>query len=114
LKQLLRNLSIGLKVSLAPGLALIGLLLVAVIGWLGNQSLASQLGHIGGAGVDRLVKADAVANRMTDLHQRLYQSLTWEAVGQRAPLIQALDDALLKDMTALDKGLEAAAANAAR
>ena len=110
MKQLLSNTSIGLKVSLAPALALAGLVLVAVVGWVSNQSLSTELSRIGGEGVNRVVSAQALSTRMTGLHQKLYQSLTWEAIGQRAERIKALDDALLKDLGDLAKSLDGAAA----
>jgi len=104
--KLLRNTSIGLKVSLAPAIALAGLLLVACMGWIGNQAMVQDLQKIGSTSVERLVKAQTLAQRMTELHQRIYQSLTWEAIGQRADRIKTLDDQLLKDLTALAKSLD--------
>ena len=111
MNQLLRNAPIGLKVSLAPLLALLGLVVVAVIGWASNQSLAGELSRIGGAEVDHLVSAKDLAVRMTDVHQRVYQSLTWEAVGQRAERIKALDDGLTADMKTLGQTLAQAASD---
>ena len=105
MNQLLRNTSIGVKVALAPTLALTGLVLVALVGWMSNQSLSAELSRIGGEGVNRLVSAQSVANQMTAMHQRLYQSLTWEAIGMRADRTKDLDDALLKDLAGLDKAL---------
>ena len=101
MSQTLRNASIGMKVALAPALALVGLALVAIVGSMGARSVAGELSHIGGEGVARIVSAQALTIQMTDLHQRLYQSLTWEAIGQRAERIKALDDLLLKDLAGL-------------
>ncbi len=104
----LRNLSIGAKVSAATAVALAGLVVVAALGWTGNRALSTELSRLGGAGVDRLVGVQSLAARMTDLHQRLYQSLTWEAIGQRAELIKTLDGKILADLGALAKDIEAA------
>ena len=87
MNQLLRNTSIGVKVALAPTLALAGLVLVALVGWMSNQSLSAELSRIGGEGVNRLVSAQTVANQVTAMHQRVYQSLTWESIGMRADRI---------------------------
>ncbi len=109
MKQYFSNSSIGMKVSMAPALALVGLLLVSAVGWMSTRALSTELARIGGEGVDSVVNAQAMATRMTDLHQRLYQSLTWEAIGQRAELIKALDDRLLKDLGDFNKTLATAA-----
>jgi methyl-accepting chemotaxis protein len=111
LKQFFNNASIGLKVSMAPALALAGLVLVSAVGWMSTRALSTELSRIGGQGVDSVVAAQAMATRMTDLHQRLYQSLTWEAIGQRAEQIKALDDRLLKDLGDFNKTLADATAN---
>lgn len=111
MKTFLSNTSIGLKVSLAPGLALAGLVLVGLVGWSSTRSLSTQLAQIGGEGVNRLVSAQALSTRMTDIHQRLYQSLTWEAIGQRADKLKALDEALARDLAAMSKELDKAAAD---
>lgn len=95
MKQRLCNTSIGVKVALAPSLAWAGLVLVALVDWMSNESLSAELSRVGGEGVDRLVSAQTVANRMTAMHQRLSQSLTWESIGMRADRIKELDDALL-------------------
>ena len=111
MKQFFNNASIGLKVSMAPALALAGLVLVSAVGWMSTRALSTELSRIGGQGVDSVVAAQAMATRMTDLHQRLYQSLTWEAIGQRAEQIKALDDRLLKDLGDFNKTLADATAN---
>jgi methyl-accepting chemotaxis protein len=108
----LRNVSIGLKVSLATAVAMVGLLVVALNGWSGNRALAAELARVGGDGVQRLLSAQQLDTRVTDLNLRLFKSLTWEAVGQRATLIKALDDQLLADLQATGKALQASVAAA--
>jgi len=95
MRQFLRNASIGLKVSLAPAFAILCLAVVAGAGWWANRSLTAELRAVGETGVGRIVRADAYARQLTELHQAVYQSLTWEAVGQRADKIKTFDDALL-------------------
>ena len=111
MKKFFSNASIGMKVSMAPAIALAGLVLVSAIGWMSTRALSTELSRIGGPGVDSVVAAQAMATRMTDLHQRLYQSLTWEAIGQRADQIKTLDDRLLKDLGEFNKTLASAAAD---
>jgi methyl-accepting chemotaxis protein len=108
---ILRNASITLKVALAPAFAIAGLAIVAAVGWMANRSVSADLQAISGPGVARIVNADALSNQLTSLHQRTYQSLAWEAVGQRAEKIKELDDALLKELSAFEKTVQAAAAD---
>jgi methyl-accepting chemotaxis protein len=105
----LRNASIGLKVSAAPAVAILCLVVVAAVGWFANRSLTGQLQSIGGEGVNRIVNADAIASQLTELHQMLYQSLTWEAVGQRPEAIKELDESLVKQIKAYAGTVKAAA-----
>ncbi|MEK8034462.1 methyl-accepting chemotaxis protein [Ideonella sp. DXS29W] len=100
MQSFFRNASINVKVSLAPALALLGLILVAGLGLYSNNRLAGELSAVGGEGTARIVAAENLALHLTDLHQRLYQSLTWEAVGVRPERIKALDDSLTKDLNA--------------
>ncbi len=102
----LRNASINVKVALAPALALAGLVIVAILGWTSNRGLASEMSAIGGAGLQRVVDAQALSTHITKLHQNIYQSLTWEAIGIRAELIKALDDSLLVQLKALEKSAD--------
>ncbi len=109
MQRFLRNASIGLKVSLAPAFAIVCLAVVATVGWLANRSLSDELNAIGGDGVNRVVAAQALATQLTELHQTLYQSLAWEAVGQRPELIKTLDDGLVKQLAAFETKVAAAA-----
>jgi len=110
--QSLRNASIGLKVSLAPAFAILCLAIVAGAGWWANRSLTAELHAVGGVGMSRIVDADAYARQLTELHQAVYQSLTWEAVGQRADKIKAFDGALLAQLKAFQSTLKSAADDA--
>ncbi|MCR5867239.1 MAG: methyl-accepting chemotaxis protein [Aquincola tertiaricarbonis] len=111
--QFFRNASIGVKVSLAPAFAILCLVVVAAVGWLANRSLTQELQDIGGEGVARIVKAEDFAQQLTFLHQQIYQSLTWEAIGQRAELIKQLDDAIVVQLKDFETAVQASAADAA-
>ncbi len=98
MKNWLRNASIAWKISLAPALALVGLIAVATLGWLSSRALSAELSQIGNVEVEAIVEAQTLAARVADVHQRLYQSLTWEAVGIRAELIAPLDRSIVDDL----------------
>ena len=100
MREILRNASIGLKVSLAPAFAIACLVIVAGLGWWANRVLTTELKEVGGAGLTRIVDAQAYARQLTELHQAVYQSIAWEAVGQRADRIKAFDEALLSQLKA--------------
>ena len=113
MNPLFRNASIGVKVSLAPAFVALCLLVVAAVGWLANRSLTGELQDIGGPGIGRIVKAESLAQQLTQLHQLIYQSLTWEAIGQRAEMIKQLDDRIGVQIADFDKAVKAAATDAA-
>jgi methyl-accepting chemotaxis protein len=112
MKKLLSNASIGLKVALAPAVAIACLAVVAAVGFWANRSLSTELAAIGRDGIERIAKAEGLAGQLADLHQKVYQSLAWEAIGQRAEKIKELDDGLLRQLDAFDKATQAAAADA--
>jgi methyl-accepting chemotaxis protein len=107
--RLLRDAPIGVKVSLAPAFAIACLLLVATLGWLANRALVADMKQIGGDGLERVLSARALATQLTELHQMVYQSLTWEAIGQRAEVAKPFDAALLKQLDAYERTVTGAA-----
>ncbi|RYY52250.1 MAG: hypothetical protein EOO24_65440, partial [Comamonadaceae bacterium] len=107
--NILRNTSIGLKVSLAPAFAVVCLVIVAAVGWYANRSQSADLEAVGVGGVKRVVTAQAFARGMTELHQQVYQSLTWEAISQRPEKIKDLDDQVLKRVASFEDLIKAAA-----
>jgi methyl-accepting chemotaxis protein len=109
--NLLRNASIGLKVALAPAFAIVCLVVVAAVGWLANRGLSADLRAIGLEGTGRIVAAQTLARDLTELHQQVYQSLTWEAINYRPERIKELDEAVLKRSKALEAAVKAKAAD---
>lgn len=109
MSSFMRNASIGLKVSIAPSVAIACLVVVAAVGWLANRTLSTSLQAIGGQGLERIVYAQAFASRLAEIHQKVYQSLTWEAIGQRAEKIKELDDGLLRELSAFEETATTAA-----
>ena len=113
MRRPLRDMSIGLKVALAPAFAITCLVIVAALGWWANQALTAGLRAVGGPGVARIVSADGYARQLTQIHQAVYQSLAWEAVGQRPEKIKAFDDALLAQLKSFQATLQREAGNSA-
>lgn len=113
MKHVLRNASIGLKVAIAPSAAIACLAVVAAVGLWANRSLSAELAEIGGPGVERIQNAEAFAGQLAELHQKVYQSLTWEGIGQRSEKIKALDNDLLEQLEAFTKTTQNAATNSA-
>ncbi len=109
MKQWLKHAPIGLKVALAPAFAILCLLVIATISWVSSSTLTAELQRVGGESLDRVVSAQAYATQLTQMHQRTYQSLTWESIGQRAERIKELDDGLLTELKTFASSLENAA-----
>ncbi len=106
MRTLLRNAPIGLKVSLAPAFAIACLLLVALVAWMATRALGEDLEAIGVHGIEDVAEAQRLATRLTELHRGMYQSIAWEAVGQRADKLKALDDQLLKDLEVFGRDVD--------
>ncbi len=111
MKNLLRNAPIGIKVSLAPAFAILCLVIVAIVSWASMRSLGQELKLVGEVGIERVVNAQALSTKLTSLHQKIFQSLTWESIGMRAESIQELDTSILKELGDFDNDIKAAAAN---
>jgi methyl-accepting chemotaxis protein len=111
MKNPLQNAPIGVKVALAPAFAIACLALVAALGWIANRATVADLREVGGAGLERVQGAQALSARLAALHRAFYQSLVWEAIGQRPERLKALDDGLLKELVDFGKAADAAAAD---
>jgi methyl-accepting chemotaxis protein len=107
-KKMLRNAPIGVKVSLAPAFAILCLVIVAIVSWASMRSLGNELKVIGDVSIERVVHAQGLATKLTALHQKMYQTLTWEAIGIRPESIKELDASIVKDLEAFDSELKKA------
>jgi methyl-accepting chemotaxis protein len=103
--QLLGNASIRIKVALAPAFAILCILIVAAMAWSLKRSLVGELDNVGNAGLKRIVGAETFNVDVTALHQQLYQSLTWEAIGNRPELIAEHDKKLVAKAAAIEQRL---------
>ncbi len=111
MRHLVRNAPIGVKVALSPALALLCLFALALASWFTARHLGGEVHRVGVDGGRRIAHAQAYATEMTQLHQLLYQSLTWEAIGNRPERIKELDDRLVSRLAEFVKSVSAAASD---
>lgn len=111
MKKMLRNAPIGIKVSLAPAFAIVCLVVVAIVSWVSMRSLGQELKVVGEVSIERVVSAQALATKLTSLHQKMYQTLTWESIGIRPESIVELDAKIVKELEAFDADIKTAAAS---
>jgi len=110
--KILRNASIGAKISLAPAFALVCLLLVAAMAWFANRTLTQSFDHVGQVNLPRLMQAQQLDSSLKDLHRQLMQTLSWEAVGQKASSIEALDKQIVAHLEEFSQQIGAVQNNA--
>ena len=94
------NASIRWKVALAPAVALVCLVLVSAVSLLGNASLLGAFKEVTDHRVPRLLEVKALDSELKDIQRLVMQSITWEAAGQKADAIAALDKKVNASLTA--------------
>jgi methyl-accepting chemotaxis protein len=102
------NASVGVKVALAPVLAIVCMLLVGGLGLFANHRLAVSLGTLGEANVPQIAIAGQLAQEIASINGSVNQSLAWEGVGIKEDKIKALDQDIVKRLDAYSKALSAA------
>ena len=110
MKSFFDNASIGVKISLAPAFALVCLVALALSGGWVTQSLMQALTRVSEVSLPRLVQAQQLDSGLKDLQRLMMQTLSWEAVGQKADRIAELDKGILAALTGFDSQLAAARA----
>ncbi len=91
----IRNVPVGIKVALAPAIAILCLSVVGAIGYIANESLSGTIVDIGEKRVPRIVSNSQLSERITGIHALVNQSLAWEGAGYKAEKIEALDKQIL-------------------
>jgi two-component system, chemotaxis family, sensor kinase CheA len=86
-----QNLAVSMKMALAPGFAILGLLLVGLIGYVANERLSGSLIDLGEQRVPRIVINSDISEQITTINASVNQSLAWEGAGFKAATIEALD-----------------------
>jgi methyl-accepting chemotaxis protein len=102
----LKNLSIAVKVSIAPTVAILGLLVVGAAGYVANNSLSESLREVGLTRVPQIIQSEALAQRLTGIHAAVNQSLAWEGAGFKASKVEALDRQILASLDDYSLALE--------
>jgi methyl-accepting chemotaxis protein len=95
LSKWIRNVPVGIKVALAPAIAILCLSVVGAIGYIANESLSGTMVDLGEKRVPRIVINSQLSERITGIHSLVNQSLAWEGAGYKAKKIEALDKQIL-------------------
>lgn len=96
----IRNLPVAVKVALAPGLAIVCLAAVGLIGFVANERLSASLISLGEEGVPRIVATGALLEELASIHASVNQSLSWEGAGFKEAKIKALDNKIFARLEA--------------
>ena len=96
----IRNASVTVKVAMAPGLAIVCLAMVGLMGFLANERLSSSLISLGEERVPRIVAAAALSEELASIHASVNQSLAWEGAGYKEAKIEALDKKIIARLKA--------------
>ncbi len=99
------NAPVGVKVALAPALAIVCMLLVGGLGLFANNRLAQSLATLGEVNVPQIATAGQLAEQIAAINGSVNQSLAWEGVGFKEDKIKALDQSILKRLDAYAKAL---------
>ncbi|BCO29808.1 hypothetical protein MIZ03_4732 [Rhodoferax lithotrophicus] len=104
-----KNASIGAKVAFAPAIALIFLVVVAGVSFLGNTKLLESLRGVTESNVPHLLETKAMDGHIKEIQRLIMQSLAWEAAGQKASSIKQLDDQIVRELGGFEKAIAGAA-----
>ncbi|CAK0762459.1 methyl-accepting chemotaxis protein [uncultured Gammaproteobacteria bacterium] len=102
----INNIRIGAKVFIAPTFAVIGIVIIAVVGnWaLTNQELALE--HIVNQQFAKAIKSSEIASQVQLAHTELYRMLTWSAAGVDEKKISEITEIFTKAMTETARRLD--------
>jgi methyl-accepting chemotaxis protein len=98
-----KHASIGVKVAMAPAVALVFLLVVATVAVVGNMEFLKSFRKVTESNVPHLLQAKAVSGDLTELQRLIMQSLAWEAAGQKADSIEKLDKRIQQGLGDFEK-----------
>ncbi len=106
--SLFNNLSVGIKVALAPVVAIACLLVLSTVAWLANDELSQSVNTLTHETIVQQEKVAQVKLSIVTLSRLVNQSLAWEGAGYKAEQIAQLDADILQrakllaaDITAL-------------
>jgi methyl-accepting chemotaxis protein len=107
----LKNLSVGLKVALAPAVGVLCLCLLGAVAWFANAQLGRALDVLTQETIPRQNKIAALKLSSIELSARINQSLAWEGAGVKEAKIKVLDAAVVKEANALTAEFQAFSAD---
>jgi methyl-accepting chemotaxis protein len=102
----LRNAPIGVKIALAPLMAMLCLVAVAALGLLANRDLTLSLRGLNETTLPTLTTANEVQRRLGEVFAQTNQSLVWAGADFPAQRIDALDKAVAAELAATAKLLK--------
>ena len=106
-----KNSSIGAKIAFAPAIALVFLIAVAGVSFVGNTKLLEALRSVTQSNVPHLLESKAMDGHIKEIQRLIMQSLAWEAAGQKASSIKQLDEQIGRELERFEKAI---AGNAGR
>jgi len=109
--KILRNRSVGLKVTLAPLFAMACLIIVGGLGYYANLTLSGQLKSLAEEHFPRAEKAAAMYQKLAELNAKVNKSLAWEGAGFKAETIASLDRSIDDDLREYAAGLNTMASS---
>lgn len=99
--NLIKNLSIGFKVALAPVVAVICLIILGAVAWLANTKLDRSIQILTQETIPNQNKISDLKLKAVFLNRLTNQSLAWEGAGFQAEQIKVLDLEIVKQAKAL-------------
>lgn len=108
--RLLNRLSLGVKLTLAPLVAIASIVLVALLtSWVGIRLLDAQQ-MTNEISIPRMDEIQSLDGEIKGLQSKVMQSLSWESIGQKPERIAELDQRILRDLEAYRRSLKDVAA----
>jgi methyl-accepting chemotaxis protein len=104
--SVLRNLSVGAKVGLAPVIGIVCLIAVGGLGLFASQKSAGALSLVIESELPRLERLQTAERGLILLNSMLNQSLAWEGVGYKEDVIATLDREILAQLDRQSEELE--------
>jgi methyl-accepting chemotaxis protein len=103
--KFIRDLPVGIKVAVAPAIAVMSLLVLGTVAWLANSELNQTIKDITEKTLVRQEKTLSLKNDAIELSALINKSLAWEGAGYKAEQIQKLDTEITKKTNALSESL---------
>lgn len=95
---MIKNLSIRTKVSIAPIVCILLMLIIGAAGIYSNSGLKSNFTQIGTEGIKSLSEVAAMRLKLSELNSSVNQSLAWEGAGFKEEVISTLDKRIVADL----------------